>query len=1044
MATQIIHQIHHWPLDRCATALYFSIFLSIAIQTGASIEFMGKRWLENAGLLNLILALAIPVLIVAITGPYWAHDIRKKAFVQIAAAIATSIATIYVAVDFLRFTDFFGMPPTMQFGYYLVYAHYPIIVQFAMVVTMIVISATDAFHSSIGASVNNVDVIFNAIVLIVPAWLITSTFLSAGFFWSILAELACSFIYIVIKASMIITRANNFPGASPDIIHEGKPTIKNGRNGTLHVFKAALIFALIMFELYGNLTVLNQVLIRPNYIPLWLQFFPFFLLGGITWGVVYAFTKSRFIIVIASTAVLFVNAALLASIHDGFLVFYTATVMLCGFSLSGLLLGGMLYMTGMATGRFSQVAWHAASVFFIMGGLLYGIIDNSGIFSIHSWQNALIYSTVSAIVFCILFILKNKQGFWNKGKRELLEQFRDLFTARVNPEIAPASRARSKLTSTIMIAGIIAIMAFTGTGMFIAGQTTFTEQVLGTSNGDYYLWFADATRSIDANYNPNLPACPVNSTLHISMGRGEHHGFQVIFSPWNVQNLNVWSFAPTGDLKNTLAGTTIGAGNITIYNMEYVPQLSNQFADPLLPFHHLDTSLKIAGQRNYPFYVDVFVPANNATKPGLYETSLKFHCYDYHQHLPGEPEGYSNRDITFTLQVTLFNFTIPTEQHLGTEIIWGIPKTPAWENFYVNHRLDWYFGYSPVQSYNLTLGHLNLTFDWTKYFAALDPLIQRGMHYFPLSLNWSLFPLDNATEILLSWYLKNITAKLSSHMTPWGDTYLSHAYFFIIDEPAPEIFPTVINIAKTIHKYSPALRIMETMNHELDEYNDTFLQEIDIYCQHINNWVPASYYPRDSKAVGMPARINSFLANYSGPRQKELWVYNTGNGFPIPDTYLYDSGTMERISFWMYWIYGIKGWLYWTFNWGMDRADGYGYGGWGEGNLVGYGENNNPYGSLRLENVLHGIQDYECFWLLNHSCALLEHAGKNNETVTGRALLERANQLFNQTGYLQNFATSSSNTEPYATSYDPHAAPYLQLRNEVGAELDRFYSLGVV
>ncbi|HME53593.1 MAG TPA: glycoside hydrolase domain-containing protein [Candidatus Lokiarchaeia archaeon] len=1046
MATQTITQ--HWQLDKCTTALYFSIFLSISIQTGSAMEFMGMKWLENAGILNLILALAIPVLVVAITGPYWAHDSRKKAIVQIAAAIVTSIVTIYIALDFLRYNDYFGMPPAMQFGYYLVYEHYPIMVQLAMVVTMIVISAPDAFHSSIGTSVGKADVLISAILLIMPAWLITLAFLSSGFFWSMLVETACSFIYIVVKASTIITRLRDVPGANMDIIHEGKPSIKNGRNGTLHVFKVALIFVLIMLELYGTMSILNQVLVRPNYVPLWLQFFPYFFLGGITWGIVYGLSKSRFSMVIASTAILLVNAALLASSSNGYIVFSTTSVVLCGFSLSGLLLGGMLYMTNMATGRFSQVVWRTVSLFFMVGGLLYGLIDYSGIFSINSWRNALIYSAASLIVFFILFALKNKNGFWNKGKRELLERFRDFFSPATNPATIPAGRVRSKLASSIMIAGIIACMAFIGTGMIVAGQTSFTEQVIGTHGGDYYLWFADATRSVDANYMPNLPACPVNSTLHISMARGEHYGFQVIFSPWNINNLNVWSFAPVGDLTNNLTAAIIGSGNITVYNVEYIPQLSNQFADQLLPFHHLDTSVKISGQRNYPFYVDVFVPANNVTKPGLYQTKFLFHCEDYHQHLPGETDQYNSRDVIFTLQVTLLNFTIPTQHHIGTEIIWGIPETAAWENFYVDHRLDWNFGISPVKSYNLTPGHLSLVFNFPTYFAALDPLLQGGMQYFPISwqaggLNWGTLFIDNATETLLSWYLGNMTAQLSNR-TVRGMSYLNHAYYFIIDEPGPQIYANVTRIAKTIHKYAPSLRIMETMDNDLSTYNDTFLQEVDIYCQHIHDWVPSSYYPRNSKAVGMPARINDFLATYNGTRQKELWVYNTGNGFPIPDTYLYDSGIMERISFWMYWIYGIKGWLYWTFNWGMDRADGYGYGGWGEGTLVGYGENNTPIGSLRLENVLHGIQDYECFWLLNHSCTVLEQNGKSSEAAAGRALLERANQLFNQPEYLQHFATSTSNPEPYATSYDPHAAPYLQLREEVGAELGRLFSLGLL
>ena len=133
--------------------------------------------------------------------------------------------------------------------------------------------------------------------------------------------------------------------------------------------------------------------------------------------------------------------------------------------------------------------------------------------------------------------------------------------------------------------------------------------------------------------------------------------------------------------------------------------------------------------------------------------------------------------------------------------------------------------------------------------------------------------------------------------------------------------------------------------------------------------------PTNGQLNGWPLRLRDFVANYTGPRQKALWVYNTHNQYPFPDTDIYMPGIEQRNSFWLYWVYGITGWLYWSFNWGTDRSGGYGYAAYGESTLVGYGHDDSPLSSLRLERVLGGIEDYEYFWLLNTTDTQLKAQG---------------------------------------------------------------------
>jgi hypothetical protein len=298
----------------------------------------------------------------------------------------------------------------------------------------------------------------------------------------------------------------------------------------------------------------------------------------------------------------------------------------------------------------------------------------------------------------------------------------------------------------------------------------------------------------------------------------------------------------------------------------------------------------------------------------------------------------------------------------------------------------------------------------------------------------------------LEWYIANITMHLENITTPWGRSALDYAYFFIIDEPGEEWYAQIIEIAKIIHNISPHLRIMETMNQNLETYPDEFLEEIDIYTQYIHEWVPSTAFPGDPemKVNKWPARLDEFVSKYDGPREKELWVYLTHNRVPTPDTDIQMSGIMQRNSFWMYWIYGITGWLYWSFNWGTDMEHGYGYAGFGESNLIGYGADGRPLPSLRLERVRDGIEDFEYFWLLNYTCSYLEQNGYATEAIAGRALLRQVNQIFNQPEHLVNKLPAEGRSESYLWSYNPQPATYLALRHAVGQELARLNTLNVV
>lgn len=1077
----------HDVVEKFASIVSLGILIAFVVKLGAIYPFVNSKLVSNAMIIAALVALLVPLLACIFTGPFWIHDVHRRIMVQLSISCFALASCIVYLVDMTTYGEWMGLPVVEQLGLHFVYSFYPVMAYLAAVFSSFLVSGSGLFTASlVPAEKSKNAVLIMALVLAGLPWLDIGVLGSYGPLWSLLLEIAMHGALVAVRSGELVEVTRNIAEATaagavePALgLDDRKTLIRNGRNGLLHgvrsFFGSIVIFPLVL----GTCVLLSNVLIKSNFIPLWLDFFPAFLATAVAWGFLYTATRSRFALLIASTGMLAITGGVLSSSpyalldHAPLVTWFLAAV------LSGVLLSGLLHLRSMAIGRFSQPFWGFTMSFWIGGGFMLAFLMKWDFLCTTCF---VVVTYLSMIIACIIVagrLLGIVPAFWNKGKRSLhargvIPEYAP-FTVRSMPAVetmavpapatappAPAPRATApqRVSKGIVMLAVVVGLAFTCAFSAVRISTASTEHVLGSYGTDYYIWQADSLRNIDMNYRPDLPSSPVNSTARIEVARGEHEGFQVILSPWRLKSLNVMSLAPTGDLARVGSPTDIiGAGNITTFIVDYVPQLANQYPDRLLPWRAIDTSYALAttGRQNWPFYIDVGIPADNAIEPGTYRTTMQFYCRDYHGTPEDIPRAYVERTVSFTLEVHVFNFTVPVERHVATEIIWGIPETPAWHALYAEHRLDWYFAPRPATACNNTPGSLSITFDWTAYFTAVDAAFAGGMKYFPVTFNgihpyaWNPLSPNNASKTVLSWYIGNLTAQLSNRTTPWGTTYLEHAYFFIQDEPAPEIYPQIISMAQFIHSISPNLKIMETMNNDLDTYPDSFLADIDIYCFHIHRWEPSSTLPDDGVAVGMPARIKTYLdTSYTGPRPKELWVYYTSDHFPTTDTDIYMQGILQRNSFWLQWSYGVPGWLYWTFNWGLDgEIGGYGYAYYGEGTLVGWGENGNPVGSLRLERVRDGIEDYEYFWLLNSTIAALDGSGQPAAlaaAASARALLARVDDMYDQPGYLGKLPLAGAGgDEPrFRWSYEPMAAPYMQIRHDIGVLLGQIAALGVI
>ncbi|MHA1680577.1 MAG: DUF4091 domain-containing protein [Promethearchaeota archaeon] len=1068
--------------DDAGRLVSFPLLFSFLLMLGSIFPFLDNDLASNAIIAGAGVSILLPAMLVIFTGRWWVYNLKLKLIIQIGTVMFFLFSGYYLILDALRWDEWIGETPVMQFGLYYTYSYFPTILFLSSMISMLLVTNVGISHDKDGrgpgskSKSKSNSYLVMGITFIAISWFVSYVYLNVGFVWAILAQTVFGSFYLLTKCVQALKIRWNresslvakVPGSNGDLKVLRKHKMVRTAHGFFVFLKVVLGSIAIFTSIFINFPILHSYIVPANYIPLWLQFFPIFLIAAISWGVLFKFTKSRFGILLASFFILLGLCIVVLSRNDSYLVYRDEILWLTAFSLSGLIFSGLSYTTDMVRGKFSKILWNTTLMTFILIATFLGFLLKMDRFSLEFGLAGLYVSIISITILLLGLLFSERINLFPAARKKRGKKLISLQQSDVKDDkstgIAVVSFALKKFKEEHyprkkMVVAICLVLLTVFSPLMFAGfvNQTQKETVLGTYNGDYYLWLAGSTRSIDSHYAPNLSGSPRNSTVRITMARGEHEGFQVIFTPGNLQDLNVWSFKPRGNLVHNTTGMEIDLENITVSRVDYVHQLSGQYPDRLLPFTRLDTGLYINDVRNWPFYVDVFIPSNDSIDPGLYKTTMRFFCYDYHRPLPGEEPAYHNRIVDFTLEVEVLNFSIPLERHLDTEIIWSIPDDPNWWNFYGDHRMDWYFSPRPVKSYNATPGNLTLTFDWPNYFSKLDLAIQNGMSFFPVSysfpgLDWETLVMSPESETLLDWYIGNVTSQFMNRTTPWGTPYLDHAYYFIIDEPGPAFDNLITNISNFIYQSSTnitgnssRIRVMETLNRELTDYAPGFLESIDIYCTHIHDWKPEKSYPGDDEVEGWPLILQA-IRDANVTRTRELWVYHTHNGFPTPDTDIYMQGIVHRIQPWLHWVYNITGYLYWSFNWGVDREGGYGYAGFGESTLVGYGEDDEPLSSLRLERFRDGIEDFEYFWMLTNACNTLESNSNlsiQQEATRGRELLEQVNQLFNQPQFLQHV--------PFAEQYydekwffNPLAAPYLQTRNAIGSELARLNNLGYI
>lgn len=204
--------------------------------------------------------------------------------------------------------------------------------------------------------------------------------------------------------------------------------------------------------------------------------------------------------------------------------------------------------------------------------------------------------------------------------------------------------------------------------------------------------------------------------------------------------------------------------------------------------------------------------------------------------------------------------------------------------------------------------------------------------------------------------LKETFRAIGEHCQSRG--WLDKAYIYSIDEHPGE---WTRKICALIHEGHPRIKNLLTIMVQ-EGYPDT-----DIWCPRMYELTP------DRLELGRKFQRAG----------KELWVYTSGPRPPFP-TLMLDWDLINcRIIPWMCWKFDLDGYLYWCINYWKGspwenpapypRQNGNGF--------LYYPGRDGPVGSLRLEALRDGLEDYEYLWLLRDRVRQCREKGVAAEKV---------------------------------------------------------------
>jgi putative cell wall-binding protein/3',5'-cyclic AMP phosphodiesterase CpdA/chitodextrinase len=426
-----------------------------------------------------------------------------------------------------------------------------------------------------------------------------------------------------------------------------------------------------------------------------------------------------------------------------------------------------------------------------------------------------------------------------------------------------------------------------------------------------------------------------NTKLNIEAAKNEYEGGQVILKAVDKELTNV--SANVTDL--TFGDSKIPADQISIYRQHYIHVTEpttdlnpGWYPDALIPLTGSNSTFTVEKGKNQGIWITVHVP--KGTTAGVYEGKLNIKGNGIDESIP--------------IKMTVRDFELTDESHSKTafatwwgHIPYGHPNAPKGSKEYMDLIKNYY---SFFLDYRISSTYLPVDdSDVDKFVEEAEPYIKD-----PRVTAYSIPYYSDATKT--AGLVKKLKEK----------DLLDKGYFYIIDEPGPDQFAHINDVGKTIKGFDKDVKHLVTM-----DINDAVKGSVNLWCSILTSWV--GEYPQ--------------LAREYQNQGDSVWWYTCVNPKkPFPSYHIDDYLTGARMLSWMQKSYNVEGNLYWATNiyqkydlekgyiprdiWNDPKAFP---GANGDGYLVYPGTDygiNGPIGTIRLEAIRDGNEDYEYLWTL--------------------------------------------------------------------------------
>ncbi|MHA1649368.1 MAG: glycoside hydrolase domain-containing protein, partial [Candidatus Helarchaeota archaeon] len=380
----------------------------------------------------------------------------------------------------------------------------------------------------------------------------------------------------------------------------------------------------------------------------------------------------------------------------------------------------------------------------------------------------------------------------------------------------------------ISLIGVVFLSSMGGFGIYTQYSQVYQRPILIYEPGNYWIWLQNSSERVSRNVLIS-ESSPRVDVVKMFLAKNEYAAVQFVWRPFRpIQSLSY----EISDFYQQNGSAIIKSSCFTLRYVDYI--IEDEFPDLLRSFTEMDLDKK----ENYVFWFAVRTPYNASA--GVYKGNLTFN-FDVMQ------------KATISIQLNIWNFTIPRMRHLRTNI-GGRSENYERINNYITHRLNDY-GVDIYYTDNLTLlntvekytCYLNKTsgewtFNWTWWDTIIQYKLENGMNAFtvnyPLGIadGWDPY-IENATR--MRW-LKNWLKDVEAHLE--FKNWLNYSYLYFIDEfnvfiPAPysraEYFNRCRILLSEIKNASPKIKIMTTTppSKELEPLREY----IDIFCPISND-----------------------------------------------------------------------------------------------------------------------------------------------------------------------------------------------------------------